>query len=248
MNLKQCIAASIALAAAASAHANALIDFSDLSLPTNGHYGGDNAPDFNGFNSGSAHFEVGAFSAYAYSNVNDTTTAGYTNQFAAITGTGFGGSGIYGIGYDTGRITLPSGQTPVSIKLTNTTYAYLSMKTGDDFAKKFGGANSTDPDYFNVTFTGYNAANNTTGSATFYLADFRAAGTGSDYIVNQWTNFDLTPLGNATSIGISFDSSDQSFGFLNTPAYIAFDNLSLVPEPTTLALLAVIPVIGRRRR
>jgi hypothetical protein len=41
--------------------------------------------------------------------------------------------------------------TPVTVTgayFTNTTYAALSMLSGDSFAKKFGGASGDDPDWF----------------------------------------------------------------------------------------------------
>ncbi len=65
-------------------------------------------------------------------------TTDYLHQFAAITGTAPGGSGNYGIEYGTGgAINLPSGTSPVSFEVTNTTYSYLAMTLGDGFATAF---------------------------------------------------------------------------------------------------------------
>jgi len=73
---------------------------------------------------------------------------------------GFGGDGspdTYGVAFTFGGasdpfhpagsfVNLASGAVPVSIDVTNTTYAFLSMQNGDLFAKKFGAGDSLPPD------------------------------------------------------------------------------------------------------
>ena len=192
---------------------------------------------------------------WSYSNVNNTTKAGYTNEFASATGTGSGGSGNYVIAYGSGAyFNLPSGQRIESLLISSTTYAHLSMLNGDSFAKKFGGPSGNDPDFLKVTFTGYSSLSATgasTGSAEFYLADFRNANNTLDYIVTDWQSVGLTGLGDARSVGLTFTGSDNhpTFG-LNTPAYAAFDNFSLsaVPEPSGLMLLSCASVLLTLRR
>ena len=243
---------------AAAANAANIATFEDLSLSPNSYYNGSDLAG--GFTSGGAFFDNnynqswGSWTGFAYSNVNDTTTVGYTNQYAAYTGTGFGGTGNYAIGFSAGSyINLPTGSTPVSVELTNTTYAALDMLNGSGFSKKFGGTTGNDPDYFSVTLTGYDAANaggSTTGSATFYLADYRFTNNAQDYIVNDWQQVDLTPLGNAASIALTWASSDTGAYGINTPTYVALDNLVTTPEPASLALLGIggITLLARRRR
>ena len=90
----------------------------------------------------------------------------------------------------------------------------------------------------------------TTGSATFYLADFRDD---ASLIVDEWTGFSLTALGEARSILISFASSDVGAYGINTPTYVALDDFTLaaVPEPGSLVLLAcgvVAGLVARRTR
>lgn len=240
-----------ALAFARMSSANVTVDFADRPLPANSFA---NPPG--GFVSNGAFFVNDAANfgpSVTLSNVNDTTTPGFENQYAAITGTGtgVGGGGTYAVAFDAAYVDLPSGTTPDSVRLTNTTYAALSMRDGDSFAKKFGGASGLDPDFFKVTFTGYantGATGATTGASTFYLADFRGAGTASDYIVTNWSTLDLTPLGNARSIGLSFASSDVGDFGINTPTYVAIDDLTLVPEPTTLTMCLASLLVARRRR
>ena len=246
---------ALAIATAAPlASAAVTVDFADRPLPPDSYQNLDGGFVSNGtfFNNSTTDFGGGyTFSdGFTLSTKTDTTTPGFTNQYSAITGSGVGGSGTYAVAFPEAYIDLPSGLTPDSVRLTNTTYAALSMRDGDQFAKQFGGADGTDPDFFKVTFTGYSgeaASGSKTGASTFYLADFRGAGTASDYIVTNWSTLDLTSLGAARSIGLSFASSDVGDFGINTPTYVAIDDLVLVPEPTTLALLAL-PLLALRRR
>lgn len=196
------------------------------------------------------------WNGFAYSNVNDTVTEGYTNQYAAITGTGVGGSGNYAVAYggQASYFNLPSGWRATSLQVTNTTYATLAMRDSYYNAKKFGGDTGDDPDYLLLTLTGYDelgGTGNVTGSRDFYLADFRSANNALDYMVDQWTSLDLNPLGAAASIRLTFSGSDVGAFGLNTPAYVAMDNLTLtsVPEPTSgLGGLVLGYLLLRRQR
>jgi hypothetical protein len=191
-----------------------------------------------------------SWDGFAYSNVNDATTPGFTNQYAALTGTAFSGT-IYAIAYTGAQafINLPAGYRPGSVRITNTTYAAFDMIDGSGFSRPFGPG-----DYLRMTLTGYSGASATglpTGSTTFYLADFR---NGGSTIVNTWELLDLTPLGSAVSIGLEWESTDVGEFGINTPQYAAIDDLTLtpVPEPSALVLTACggIVVLGawRRRR
>jgi hypothetical protein len=110
--------------------------------------------------------------------------------------------------------------------VTNSTFAALSMKNGDAFAKKFGGISGADPDFFVLTVKGYNNGSLKSDSVNFYLADYRSADNTKDYIVKTWEWVDLKNLGNVDSIRFSLTSSDVgSFG-MNTPAYFCIDNFT----------------------
>lgn len=243
-----------ALAFASTGFSQPFINFSDLPLPPESYHN-DSA-----FTSGGATFNNSYDSTYfswggfAYSNIADVTTPDYTNQYSAITGNGFAGSSVYAVAYmDTytptyPRITLPSGwDRPLSLTLTNTTYTYFTIQDGNDYASAF-----TTGDYFYVTITAY-AADGTTslGSIDFYLADYRSANAADHYLIDQWTTVDLSSFGNGVSyLGFDLTSSDTGAFGMNTPAYFAVGGLSVVPEPSTAALLAVAAAGGwwiRRR-
>jgi Domain of unknown function (DUF4465)/PEP-CTERM motif len=256
---------AIACLAASSARAELLVDFNELNGYTTS---GPNGSYFDGYGSGASMgtwqsqgvtFNTGTFGpGWSYSDVNNPTTAGFGNQWAASPGTGVGGSGNYVIGttFDPNAafFNLPVGHRVNSLFVTNTTYAAQSMLNGDGFAKKFGGTTGNDPDFFRVTVTGFetvNVAGSTTGSVEYFLADYRFADNSLDHVVTNWRLLDLTGLGAARSIGIRFDGTDNDpvFG-LNTPAYVAIDNLSLtaVPEPSTLLLLSIGVAVAFTRR
>ena len=180
-------------------------------------------------------------SGWTYSNQTDTTTAGYTNQYSALTGGGVNGSANYGVSFELSEITFSAPSQVLSTYVTNTTYAGLSMQQGDDFAKKFGGATGNDADFFMLTITGLNGAGSSIGSVDVYLADFRFADNSQDYILNQWKLVDLSSLGTVSALKFSLSSSDVGSYGIKTPAYFALDNLAVttpVPETGTLLMMA----------
>lgn len=234
--------------------------FDDLSLDAESHFFPETPTTFTSglatFNHDYTEwFEGCCHSAWVYSSRTDTTTAGYTNQHAAYTGGGAQGSDNYAIAFfGTPTVSFDGEVAAVGTYLTNTTYAALSMLSGDSFAKKFGGDDGTDPDYFKLSIIGLDSVGNETGTVDFFLADYRFEDSASDYLVDEWTWVDLSSLGTVNSLAFSLESSDTgSFG-INTPAYFAMDNLtvSAVPEPgqalMLLAGLSVVAGAARRRR
>jgi hypothetical protein len=213
-----------------------------------------------GFSSGGAFFNnvVGDFSwsGFALSRETNTTTPGFGNQYSAFAGSGASGSLQYVIGFPDpfgaiSMITLPPGESPLSIELTNSTYAALSMQNGDSFAKKFGGPSGNDPDFFKLTISGLDAGNTVVGTVDFYLADFRFANNADDYILNTWTSVDLSTLPVTTQkLQFNLSSSDNGQFGMNTPGYFAADNLTTVPEPGALMLLGLglAGLVCRRKR
>ncbi len=238
----------------------AVVDFEDLSLPPESFYNGS---DFaGGFISRGAFFnndyiDLGggfdAWSGWAYSNMTDVATAGFMNQYSAyhLPDGGGDGSALFGVAFcfapGISQIWLPGDLRPLSLRITNTTYAALSMRDGDSFAKKFGGPSGNDPDFFRVIIEGRDASDQSTGSVAFYLADYRFADNSQDYIVSEWTTVDLTELGDATNrLLFALESSDVGAFGINTPTYFAMDNLlvAAVPEPGGAAFIAMASVVG----
>lgn len=227
------------------------IDFEELPLAAGvDHYNGsDGAGGFESrgvwFDNNFTDFGGGCcWEQFAYSRATNTTQQGPANQYSAFAGSGAGGSSMYGVvfsGIDAGdsglaaTLQLPEGSEPQSIAVTNTTWAALVMRDGDPngFAKKFGGASSDDPDFFSLRILGLDGDNQQRGEIEFYLADYRLADNELDYVVESWQDIDLTPLSGlgVTRLAFRLDSSDfnPTFG-LNTPAYVAIDNLTLTTQ------------------
>jgi hypothetical protein len=199
-----------------------------------------------------------SWEGWAVSNRADTTTPGFSNQYSAITGGGVFGSANYAIGYfpdenvdDYRRVDIAVAQTGVpgryGFYLTNTTYAYLTMRDGDGYGFTLPFTRA-DNDFFRLAISGLDAFGNAIAGldpVNFYLADFRQSrepgAVQGDYIVNQWTWVDLAKLvtGGASQLRFKFASSDvdPTFG-INTPLYVAMDR-AVVPEPSCWALAAV---------
>ncbi len=164
---------------------------------------------------------------FAPSSMVDTTTAGYTNLFSAYAGAGAQGSMGYAIAQQNATVTITSaGERLSGMYITNSTYAALSMRDGDAFAKKFGGVSGNDSDWFKVSFVGYHGGNADTVVA--YLADYRFANNEQDYIVKDWIWVDLSSLGICDSLQLVMSSSDVGQFGMNTPAYMAIDDLSVL--------------------
>lgn len=242
------------------------VDFEDLTLPDSesswsGNYPSDgeggtgeitafvsNGVSFSNFSDGDWMFWEG----FSYSNMSDTTTPGFDNQYSAYAGSGYNsGDDIYAVGF-VGYSMIPTvtfaGETTVlGGYFTNTTWAALSMRDGDAFAKKFGGPGGDDPDWFILTIIGKDAFGFVTGSVDFKLADYTFADNALDYIVDSWQYVDLSSLGLVRSLEMTLSSSDVGDWGMNTPGYFAMDNL-VVPEPGTLAMLAIGALALRKRR
>lgn len=190
---------------------------------------------------------------FAYSNMTDATTVGIENQYSSIVGKGANNSEKYGIYYPEGTITFSQNTFVDSIFLTNTTYAYMSMLNGDMFAKQFGSTTNASgevdgtngEDFLKVWIFALNESGVKTDSIEFYLADFRFADNAQDYILNDWNKVDLTSLGLLRSLAFRFESSDMSFGYINTPTYFAIDNLfitnTLAVEKESITSVDVFP-------
>lgn len=239
------LAGGLGLTGMAQAAAPVVSTFEDLTVPASGHFLPGASTSFvsgaASFNHDFTEFFPGCcWSGWSYSNQTDNTTPGFENQYSALPGAGAGGSSTYAVAYlGAPAITFAAPALVNSLAVTNTTYTGLSMKLGDGFAKKFGGADGSDPDFLKLTITGLNAAGLVTGSVDTYLADYRFADSAQDHVLDQWRTVDLSSLGVVQSLRFGMASSDVgSFG-MNTPAYFAIDNLSVsaVPEPGTWALL-----------
>ena len=221
------------------------VDFEDLDLAPDSYYNGSDGAG--GFTSNSVNFnnsfntDYNSWEGWAYSNISDTSTLGWGNQYASFPGSGANHSDTYSIGY-VGFSVVPmiSFSTPGTVSgafFSNTTYAGTTMVFGDGFAKQFGGVDGNDEDWFLLTATGLDVNSQITGTVDYYLADFRFESNDQDYISNSWVWVDLSGLGhNVSSIKFGLASSDNGEFGMNTPGYFAIDGLQAIPEPSVITL------------
>ncbi len=166
---------------------------------------------------------------FAVSNRTDTVDGSFMNLYSVRT-TPEVNNGYLVANLAEGPVTISTGFEITtdrtfeytSIDVTNTTYAFKSMRDGDMFAKQFGGPTGDDPDYFFIRFS------NGVVDIDHYLADFRFEDNAQDYIVDEWETVDLTPFQGGMSFTMELFSSDTGAFGINTPLFFALDNLSYV--------------------
>ena len=166
-------------------------------------------------------------SGWAVSTMRDDSTAGSTNLYSVKTNARIDES-PYAIGQNYTSVATEEDESVLfeGMYVTNTTYAYFSMKDGDAFAKKFGGDTGSDPDFFKLRiYAMVDGAIDSTNFVDFYLADFRFDNDSLDYIVDDWWYVDLSPLGFVDGLYFELSSSDIGTWGMNTPAFFAVDKI-----------------------
>lgn len=211
-----------------------VVDFEDVALVDSIWNGSDLKAGFtindvtfkNSYDSASyGGFTMYFWSGFACSAKKDTQTGGYFNQYSVMAGSGALGSKQFALAYDSASVICPAnanGNLKISsVMITNSTYAYLDMLNGSDYSKKFASG-----DWFKVIITGY--LNNVKQSTVeYYLADFRD---GKTVLSKTWDKIDLSSLGSVDRLSFTFDSSDKTGGWMNTPAYACIDNITFEQE------------------
>lgn len=263
-----------------SVMAQTIVDFEELSVfngtPPSGTgeyfngYGFGATSD--GFQSKNVEFETAEFGpGWSYSNVNNTTTPGFTNQFAAFPGGGSGAGTNYGLvftGSDVlldgtpnngSRLTFDQMVNLQSVDIANTTYVAQYILNGlDGFGAPDFNANAQFDanDFFRLRITGFDELGNQTGLIDFDLANYGGPGSADDQFLSDWATVDLSSFGTTKSLVFATSSSQISdlpgIGiFSDVPAYAAIDNLTFtaVPEPgSALLLLCGATILCSRRR
>jgi len=218
-------------------------DFEDWLLPSNSYWNGSAAGGSDtGFYDGNCYFNTfydtsfGGYwaSGYALSNTIDTVNPSYPNLYGSAAGKGYNLSNNYVVAQPYAYfqvLPLPSNSN-INGRLdgfyvTNSYYAYASMKYGDFLDSKFGDTTGNRPDYFKLIARGYLNGNLKNDSATFYLADYRFADNSQDYIIKNWTWFNCENLGIVDSVYFEMRSSRNGQFGMNTPAFFAIDDVSI---------------------
>ena len=208
-------------------------DFESFTLTPNSFYKDTNSVDFSTANATFEYEWTKAFGGYwsagfAYTNKTDTSNGTFTNLYGCAAFKGYNNSNNYLAAQDGAIIKLITPNNYVNgFWITNSTYAYKTMKNGGGPAKKFGGTSGNDADWFKVTVKGYLGGTIKTDSSVYYLADYRFANNSFDYILKSWNWVNCSNLGNVDSIVFHLSSSDTAGGFgMNNPAFFCMDNFT----------------------
>ncbi len=231
------VAALIFVAQSFSVDAQTISTFENLTLAPDSYWDGADTPLGTSFTSGNAIFpnyyetEYGGYwaSGWAYSNMQDSTTEGFTNMYSARPAIGYDNSPNYLVGQQGSVINFNEaaiGRTMLGCYITNGTFAAISMRDGDGYAKAFGGSTGNDPDWFKLTIRKWYGGAMTDDSVEFYLADYRFENNDQDYILKTWQWVDLSPLGNVDSLKFVISSSDAGPYGINTPTFFCMDNFT----------------------
>lgn len=162
---------------------------------------------------------------FSLSAMCDSVSSGFGNQYSCSAGKAAGGRQFglfYYSAYDADSscfIQFEQEQEHIikGMQITNSTYAYLSMRDGDAFAKKF-----EEGDYLRIIFKAYKANGDYIAQKVFYLADFRE---NKKILLNSWQFVDLSSLGKLNKLSLHFESSDTGMYGINTPTYVCIDDL-----------------------
>lgn len=161
---------------------------------------------------------------FTFTSCTNDTTAGFSN-LSAITKKGVKTNAYFisntGNWETPAEISFKDGKA-YNVKecyVTNSVYAYLAIKDHNDgnptpYVKEW-----TDTDIFTLTITGFNDSIKT-GSVDFKLAE-------GMNIVDTWQKVDLTQLGKVTKLKFSMSSTDEQYGYMNTPSYFCLDQLTV---------------------
>lgn len=232
------------------AQTSSTVTFEDLTLAVDTFYNGsDNAGHFvsdgatfnNTYDAEYAMWSGG----FAYSNMRNDSTAGFTNMYSASPASGAESSSTYALfnpGFGTMQTMLFDSPVQLNkISFTNTTYAYLSMRDGDAYSKKFGsntnaageedGTNGKDFFYITVYALGDN--NEKIDSTEVYLADFRSDNADEHFILNTWKEVAINLT--ASKFSFKLTSSDNGEFGMNTPSFFALDNIVYSATTTGIA-------------
>lgn len=209
-------------------------DFENLNLASESYY--DGGQDYSGsgetesfnYNSGGVNFTVNfkdwgggmtSFSGMAYSNQTDLENAVDTNYSAyANPAGGANGSDNYGVFYPS----FSGGDSvffddPVNLDyafFTNHVWTYHYINGTDST----GEGEFQQGDYMVLYAVAYNESNQITDSVEIDLADFTG---GNSYILDNWTQVDLSSMDSVKYLKFKISSSDYM-----APTYMCIDDLT----------------------
>lgn len=235
---------TVALSFSQSLFSQITVDFENVLNQVDTFWNASNgAPSYS---SNGATFEINydqnfmSWDGFAISSMRDDSTAGFGNQYSSYSGSGHGSDdyAVFFPGFGATRFIDFGGEVNFNgFYINNSSYAAISMRDGDQFAKQFGSPNDANgqpdgtngEDWFLLSIFSVDDMGNRLDSTGFYLADFRFPNNQDDYIIDQWTYVDLSGLQSGSKLEFDFSSSDVGQFGVNTPTYFVMDDFSFDP-------------------
>jgi hypothetical protein len=116
-----------------------------------------------------------------------------------------------------------------SMDINNTTLGVFLLKHGNETFDRMGYPADANSDWFKVTITGIDVSGAVTGTQDFFLADYRFDYYKRDYIVDSWTEIDLSGLGDINQLQFSLSSNKTNKeGEMITPETFCIDNIKVL--------------------
>ncbi len=131
---------------------------------------------------------------------------------------------IFAVGQNHAKLTAadPLVLGVMSLKVSNSLYAYNSMKFGDAFAKKF---KASDKDSLILVITTFFKGVKQE-SQRVVLADFRFMDTTRNFLLDTWRLIQFKEFND--SIQFEMESSDNGSWGMNTPAFFVLDDIQVL--------------------
>lgn len=107
-----------------------------------------------------------------------------------------------------------------------TSYVYGVVTNGNPFGNEPGHGLKDVRGWVKLTATGYNAAGQAVSTVEKYLCDYRTANNQVE-LPTTWQKWDLSSLGKVNKVEFNFSGSDTGSWGLNTPAYLAIDDITI---------------------
>lgn len=223
-----------------------VVDFEELPLEEDSYWNGsDESGNFISkylkfYNSYDNTYNV--WQGFAYSNKTDVTTADYTNQFSAASGSGVNNSENFAVAFigsdwENNNEPIPSvikidaNQAPSSYNgmyISLNTYASLYM-ADNDFYKN-------NKHWLKLHIQAINSSTSEEMTKDIIIADYRSESNG--FNLSDWTYIDMSWADGKDSINFTMSSDDIQYGSIYTPTYFCIDNFGDV-APDNIATLTV---------
>lgn len=237
--------------------------FEDLGLAPDSYWRGDvddEDYDYGSFRSGDFEFpnfymsDYDTWAWYAYSSVTANNGTSFLDQFQSAPGGGHN-SATFGLAYVDAYMG-PSqvwvygpeeGTTLEGMWVTNGAWTRYCVLNGDGYSGPFEKG-----DYLKVIVTGYDFDDNVTGTAEYYLADYRSEDPDDHYALDTWEWMDLSAAGKLQYFEISMETTKVNEWGATTPMYVCIDDLNTPKDVSsgvsetlvTAPAFRVVPGIG----